>query len=595
VGLSPLRNILKEFGDWPLLVPNWEETNFNLLKAIGEVRRRFLFTVIFNIYVDQDLRSADNNVVFIDQPSLVLPRDMLINEGGAYDDQIAAYKQFIINLANELAAADDATPTPDPTALAAAADDLIAFEAAIATITTRDQDRSNYDRMYNNYTLDKYQEIVPDINFKELLDIIFSTSGVTIATTEKVIVLETTYVTDLDTLLKSAELATVSNYLNLRIVSGLATETTNAMRDHAFKFNQVLTGAREPPTREKTCADGANNGLGMAIGVKYIEQKFDDKAKTEVNELVEDLRVSFKEILVGATWMDDSTRALAQGKADKMKSFMAYPDWLDNKTEVERYFEGLEILEQNHFVSTEKLSHWSGDKVLKTLRTPVDRNFWLTYPGIVNAFYAPTYNSITFPAGILQPPFFKSGYPSFLNYGGIGVVIGHEITHGFDNSGRQFDALGNAFDWWTPETSENYDGKAKCIEDQYSSYKVMVEDVEMSVDGLLTLGENIADNGGLREAFIAYQKFVEENGIEQRLPGLEQFEPEQLFFMGYANIWCENITPAGLRNQLLTDPHSPARFRIKGPLTNNEDFSTKWNCPAGSGMNPNPDDRCILW
>jgi len=328
----------------------------------------------------------------------------------------------------------------------------------------------------------------------------------------------------------------------------------------------------------------------MAIGVKYIEQTFDQAAKQEVDNMVEDLRVSFKGLLTSATWMDADTKTKAQEKADTMKSFMAYPEWLSNKTAVEEYFAGLE-LGSTHFESVGKLSQWTGDKALKNLRKPVDRNFWLTYPGVVNAFYAPTYNSITFPAGILQPPFFGKGYPAFLNYGGIGVLIGHEITHGFDNSGRQYDKNGNALPWWSEETLAQYTEKAKCIEDQYNAYTP--PEVDLHVNGLLTLGENIADNGGLRESYGAYKKFVEENGVEGRLPGLEQYDPEQLFFMGYANIWCEAITDEGLTNQLLTDPHSPARFRVRGPLGNNADFAEKWACPLGSVMNP--EAKCILW
>ncbi|CAG7724758.1 unnamed protein product, partial [Allacma fusca] len=217
---------------------------------------------------------------------------------------------------------------------------------------------------------------------------------------------------------------------------------------------------------------------------------------------------------------------------------------------------------------------------------------WLTYPGVVNAFYIPQYNSITFPAGILQPPLYRSRGPESINYGGIGVVIGHEITHGFDDQGSQFDDEGNAKDWWTEEILRRFLEKAQCIIDQYSGFETEVG----NVNGDLTSGENIADNGGVRQSYLAYQNWIKNNNggqEELRLPGLEQITPDQLFFLGYGNIWCESITLEALQNQLLGDPHSPARFRVLGALHNSATFAEKWGCPVGSPMNPS--DKCVLW
>jgi predicted metalloendopeptidase len=335
----------------------------------------------------------------------------------------------------------------------------------------------------------------------------------------------------------------------------------------------------------------------MAIGVKYIEAAFDIEAKGRVDELVDNLIISFRELLGEASWMEDSTKSEAEAKVGTIKSFMAFPEWLENKTAVEEYFKGLELVNgtEAHFQSVLNIGMWSSDGSLSQLREPTTQDEWLTYPGVVNAFYSPQHNSITFPAGILQPPFFGKLRPASQNYGGIGVVIGHEITHGFDNQGAQFDKDGNAINWWDPVTLEKFNGKAQCMVDQYS--KFYASNIDMFVNGQLTLGENIADNGGLRESFRAYRKYVAGLGKEEgRLPGLEYLTPNQLFFLGYANIWCESITDEGLINQILTDPHSPAQFRVTGPLRNSMDFAEAYACPVSSdGMNPPVEEKCTVW
>jgi predicted metalloendopeptidase len=312
---------------------------------------------------------------------------------------------------------------------------------------------------------------------------------------------------------------------------------------------------------------------------------------------VENLRISFKELVTEADWMEGVTKTEAMAKADAIRSFMAFPEWISNKTAIELYYENLELATgaDAHFNSVLNIALWSGDRNLRNLRVPTTQDEWLTYPGVVNAFYSPQHNSITFPAGILQPPFFGKTRPASQNYGGIGVVIGHEITHGFDNQGSQFDKDGNAENWWDDITKEQYDLKTKCIVDQYSAF--YLPSVDMNVNGELTQGENIADNGGVRESFKAYRHYVDELGREEgRLPGLEFLTPNQLFFLGYANIWCESITDEGLINQLLTDPHSPARFRVIGPVRNNLDFAEAFACPVSDdGMNPPIEDKCTVW
>jgi predicted metalloendopeptidase len=229
------------------------------------------------------------------------------------------------------------------------------------------------------------------------------------------------------------------------------------------------------------------------------------------------------------------------------------------------------------------------------LRERVNKTDWVRHgqPAIVIAYYSPLENSIQFPAGILQGVFFSSGRPRYLNYGAIGWVIGHEITHGFDDQGRQFDKEGNLVDWWHPETKTRYLDKAQCIINQYGAYHL--PEVGESVNGVNTQGENIADNGGLKEAYRAYNEWVNEHGSERLLPGLQESTPNQMFWVSAANVWCSKFRPQAMKLKVLTGVHSPDPFRVKGPMTNMGEFSSDWNCPSGSNMNPNPEAKCKVW
>jgi len=314
--------------------------------------------------------------------------------------------------------------------------------------------------------------------------------------------------------------------------------------------------------------------------------------------MVENLRAAFKELVTETDWMDAETQVKAQEKADMMLQLIGYPDWLKDNDAVDQYYGDANIESSVFFEKVLSMKRWSAKQELITLREEPQRDIWLMHPAIVNAWYSPNHNTITFPAGILQPPFFKGGWPRYLNFGAIGMVIGHEITHGFDDQGRQYDGTGNASPWWSDETIQAFSGEAQCFIDQYENYTVpelidILGEEDAHLNGKNTQGENIADNGGIRETYRAYLRSVESEGAEPRLPGLTQFTPEQLLFVSYAQVWCEIQTPESLLGQVLSDPHSPGRFRVVGPLGNSEDFQKEFNCPADAAMNR--PEKCKLW
>jgi predicted metalloendopeptidase len=336
--------------------------------------------------------------------------------------------------------------------------------------------------------------------------------------------------------------------------------------------------------------------LKFAVGYSYVSRFFDNEAKKSALQMVENIRAQFSSSVSDVDWMDLATRKVARDKAEAMKELIGYPDWFANQSALEVYYSGVSVGRSN-LRNVVTLKTFMMHRILSKLRVPTDRTEWLIGPDVVNAFYNPQINSITFTAGILQPPYFSKRRPEALNYGGIGVVIGHEITHGFDDMGRQSDKYGNLAQWWSRDTIDTYLEKAQCFIQQYGMYRVPELDellhAEVMMNGVTTQGENMADNGGMRQAFLAYKKYVADNGPDQRLSGLQQFSPEQLFFLGFANVWCESTTRESLLQEILSDPHSPHRFRVKGTLANSEHFAHAWNCPVGSPMNPR--NKCLIW
>lgn len=594
-GLKPLTDLLALFGGWPMTLDNWAgEFNWKDATVAGrQLYGTYYFLSVFN-YLDSN--DTSHSSIYIDQGSLALSRSILVNPDGAAEI-MAAYATYATDAAKAIRDSLGSSVTDDD--IAADVEEMWKFESELAKITTPAEDRRNNTRLYNPLLVSQVQgwtDSVPTttengkIDWAKYLSDIYSLASITVDATERVIVTETEYLQKLVALLDNTDTRVIANYIHWRFVKDLGGYTTTQMRDLAFAFTKVLYGTSQPEARSNTCANQANNLLGFAVGAKYVERAFDEDAKTETELMIANLKTAFKTLVDEATWMDDVTKGYAREKVDYMSEFVGYPDWILDNAALEAYYDGVELAVDTHFANVQNAYTILNKKDFETLRGPTDRERWNTPPSIVNAFYEPQLNSITFPAGILQPPFFGKGRLAAMNYGGIGSVIGHEITHGFDDQGRQSDKYGNTANWWTDETLAQYLERAQCFIDQYSNFTVPSGS---HINGVTTQGENIADNGGLREAFRAYNFYVAANGAEPQLPGLEQYTSEQIFFLSYANLWCGVETPERLEDQILTDPHSPSKYRVLGPLSNNEDFAAQFKCPAGSPMNRVND--CIIW
>jgi predicted metalloendopeptidase len=374
--------------------------------------------------------------------------------------------------------------------------------------------------------------------------------------------------------LDTEPLDALKTYVSWHLLRAASPWLSKPFVDANFKMQQALTGQAQIKDRWKRCVDLTDNSLGEALGQRYVEATFGAEGKQRMLKMVDALEKSLDQDIQTLPWMSDDTKKQAKLKLDAIRNKIGYPEvWRDyRKLKVERGDLIGNLTRANEFESNRQIA-----KIDK----PLDRKEWGMTPPTVNAYYSGSYNEIVFPAGILQPPFFDKSVDDAVNMGGIGVVIGHELTHGFDDQGRKFDPQGNLRDWWTEQDGKEFEKRASCIADEYSSF-IPVDDLHLN--GRLTLGENTADNGGARIALNALRAMIAQDPHSKAAQTIDGYTPEQRFFLGFARVWCQKQTPELTRMLVNTDPHSPGRFRVIGVVQNMPEFQQTWSCKAGQPM-----------
>lgn len=375
--------------------------------------------------------------------------------------------------------------------------------------------------------------------------------------------------------LASIPLSDWKSYLRWQTVHAAAPVLASAFVNEDFDFfGHYLSGQQELQPRWKRCVRLTDDLLGEALGQPYVAETFGSQGKERMLQMVNSLEKSLGADIQDLSWMTPDTKKQAEVKLKAITNKIGYPDhWRD--------YSSVSIVRNDLLGNTERANAFEVHRERNKIGKPVDKSEWEMSPPTVNAYYQPPQNDINFPAGILQPPFFDQSQDDAVNYGGIGVVIGHELTHGFDDQGSKFDAEGNLRNWWTEKDRQEFDERTTCVANEYSSF-VAVDDVHLN--GRLTLGENTADNGGVRIALAALNNQRSEKPDSKENQVIEGFTPEQRFFLGYAQIWCENRSPESSRMLATIDPHSPGRYRVNGALQNDEDFARAFKCKAGQAM-----------
>ncbi|XP_034636432.1 endothelin-converting enzyme-like 1 [Trachemys scripta elegans] len=385
----------------------------------------------------------------------------------------------------------------------------------------------------------------------------------------------------------SPPLRILHNYMLWRIVVVLSEHLSTPFRDAIHELSREMEGTEKQLELDKMCLSQANKHFGMALGALFVEEYFSSSSKAKVQQLVEDIKHTLDQRLDELDWMDEETKRAARAKLQYMMVMIGYPDFLLKPDAIDKEYE-FEVHEKTYFKNILNSIKFSIKLSVKKIRQEVDKSAWLLPPQALNAYYLPNKNQMVFPAGILQPTLYDPEFPQSLNYGGIGTIIGHELTHGYDDWGGQYDRHGNLLHWWTEASYSKFLKKAQCIVNLYDNFTVY----NQRVNGKHTLGENIADMGGLKLAYYAYQKWVREHGPEHPLHRLK-YTHDQLFFIAFAQNWCIKRRSQSIYLQVLTDKHAPEHYRVLGSVSQFEEFGRVFHCPKNSPMNPA--HKCSVW
>ncbi|XP_049514430.1 neprilysin-1-like [Dermacentor silvarum] len=547
---------------------------------------------VLSVGVSRNLRNLSSYSVQLDQPDFTtIGRNEIINQTTDYSMPIIKAYKDVIEVALKFM-----KPNLTDAKLAVLSDKLLDFEGKLANLTAPPEERRDLLEIYHRTTIDELERNFSNIPIRALLQKQFDNVNITLAHNETVELFALKYYEKLNEFLRRSDVDTLYNYAGLRRMLRWAATVSREFREVSFKLRKVKEGVQVERPRWQICVDEVNDDMPDIVGKLYVERKFSPEAKKEVQDLVRRLMAVFNESLQRFQWMDKTTREAAEAKLTKMATKIGYPDWLFNTTYIEELYKFVPklLLNGSYGAMMYALSrnHWK-QEMLK-LRRPYNRDAaWQVGPAVVNAFYSPNANEMMFPSGILQGVFYEHGLPRSINFGAIGTVVGHEMTHGFDDTGSQFDADGALKQWWTKHTRTEFMERTKCFVYEYGNITDM--QVNMTLNGKNTVGENIADNGGLRLAFEAYKRLleVEYKNIDTRLKGLEEFSGEQLFFIANAMVMCTLSRPEYVKEQIQYDPHSPSQYSVNVPISNLADFSNTFNCPANSTMNRK--DRCTFW
>lgn len=545
---------LRAKGDLPALVGRLHRVGVNAFFGFG---------------AEQDFKDATTVIATADQGGFGLPdRDYYFKDDAKSKEQ---RDQYVAHVQKMFTLAGDAEPQA-----AAAARAVLTIETALARPALTREARRDPNALYHKLSIMDAAALAPSFSWRPYLD----ATGVT-TRFSFVNVMEPEFFKGLNTLLTSTSLPDLKQYLRWHLIHAAAPTLSSPFVQENFEFyGRILEGRTELQPRWKRCVTFTDGDLGEALGQRYVEQTFGEEGKRRMLALVSNLDRALRDDIGDLAWMTAETKKQALTKLAAFTKKIGYPDaWRD--------YSALTIARNDFFGNSQRANAFEHARQLAKIGKPVDRREWLMTPPTVNAYYNPLMNEIVFPAGVLQPPFFDNSMDDAVNYGAIGAVIGHEITHGFDDEGRQFDKDGNLKDWWTEKDAKEFESRAQCFVDQYGGYTA-VDDIKLN--GKLTLGENAADNGGLRIALMALMDALGGKTPEK----VDGFTAEQRFFLGWGQIWCESRRPEFERMLAGTDPHSPGRWRVNGVVSNMPEFGKAFGCkPAAPMVSRTP--QCRVW
>jgi predicted metalloendopeptidase len=525
---------------------------------------------LFGFGASQDFKDSSQIIAQLVQAGLGLPdRDYYTSDDAKMKATRDEYQKHVARTFELMGHAPDRA--------AAEAATVMKIESKLAEKSSTRVQRRNPDANYHPMTKGMLIEMTPDFDWGRYF------RNINLPEVGKVNVGQPDFFKAADKLLTETPIDDWKVYLSWHLVNASSNTLSSKFVQESFDFNgKYLSGTTEMLPRWKRCVASTDRSLGEALGELYVAKTFTAAAKERARTMVANLVAALKEDLTTLSWMSNETRQKAIAKLEAYNRKIGYPDkWRD--------YEALKVARGAYYNNLVSAGEFEFKRGAAKIGKPVDKTEWGMSPPTVNAYYNPQFNEIVFPAGILQPPFYDPKADDAFNYGGIGAVIGHEMTHGFDDNGARFDANGNLVMWWTPDDYKKFTDRTNCVVKQFDSFEV---EPGLNQKGQLVVGESVADLGGLTVAYAAYQKSLEGKPRPKDING---FTPEQRFFLGWAQVWAQNIRPEAARLRTATDPHPLGKFRVNGPLSNMPQFAAAYQCKAGDAMVRPPDQRCQIW
>lgn len=524
---------------------------------------------MFQTSSQQDFKNSDEVIASLDQAGITLPdRDYYLQDDDRYKTIREKYHEYMVSMFTMLG--------DKPAVAEANAKTVMAIETRLAKASMPRVELRQPEKVYHRMSVAKLKQLVPSFGWERY----FKEMG--LGTITSLNVAQPEFMKEVNAMLATVPIKDWKTYLRWGLIDATARFLSQPFVDAHFTFHDgVLNGQKEQQPRWKRVLRTIDGSIGDALGQMYTARTFTPEAKARALHMVKNLQAAFRERLQTLDWMSEATRRKAVEKLDAFMLKIGYTDkW--------KSYDGLAITNGPYVLNVLRSTEYETRRQLAKVGKPVDRAEWLMTPPTVNAYYNPTMNEIVFPAGILQPPFFDPNADDAVNYGGMGAVIGHEMTHGFDDQGRQFDAKGNLRDWWTKEDAEKFQQRAHIVQEQFDKY-VAID--SLKVNGAFTLGENIADLGGVNIAYHAFKKTPQGRSQEK----IDGYTPDQRFFLAWGQMWRRNYTPANLRLRIVTDPHAPNVFRANGPLSNMPEFFGVFHCANGDPMVRPADKQVKIW
>ena len=540
-----------------------------LQTVMGDLRRQGI-SPFFSMYVSTDRKKSDEMIMHVSQGGLGLPnRDYYTQSDSTSEAIKKEYVDFIADMLGFVGYEADKAQS--------AAQSIMQLETELAEASMTNVERRDPIKTYNKVALSELDQQTPQFKWSALFEQLEADP------VDSVVVGQPDFLKKMNALLSQQEVATLKDYLTYNVINDAAAYLNHEIVNRNFEFyGKVIQGTDEMRPRWKRVLDNTDNAVGFAVGKLYVDDVFPPAAKDSAQQMVEYIKKAFSAGINQLPWMSEDTKARAQEKLESFNVKIGYPD------EWETY-QDLSVSDSSFLQNVYAANQFALRDNLDKLGKPVDKDEWFMTPQTVNAYYSPTFNEIVFPAGILQPPFYDYRADAAVNFGGIGAVIGHEISHGFDDNGSRYDQQGNMNNWWTEEDRQKFDERTGQLAAQYDAYEPLDS---VFVNGKFTLGENIGDLGGVLAAYDGLELYLNDQGRPDAIQG---FTPEQRFFISWATIWRTKYKDETLRNQVMTDPHSPGMYRATGPLTNVDGFYEAFQIDTDDTMFKPDSARVYIW